>query len=203
MIWGCTRTVEPSAEPVSLAEARNHLRVDLNDDDLLINRAIAAAREYAEQQSGRQLVTATWKLVVDRFPSADESVGCFYRGGFILPRSPLRSVTSIVYVDTSGNQQTLDAGGYLVATTMCPGRVTPAYGMSWPTARRQLESVQVTYESGYGGASAVPARAKNAILLLVELLYEFRSPVISGTIATKIPWTLDSMLKGLSDGWMW
>ena len=54
----------PANEPVSLLEAKQHLRVDGDDDDLLIGSLIAAARQAAETQTGRQLITARWKLVL-------------------------------------------------------------------------------------------------------------------------------------------
>ena len=58
----------PAEEPVSLAEAKQHLRVDGGDDDLLIGSLITAARQAAETKTGRQLITARWKLVLDAFP---------------------------------------------------------------------------------------------------------------------------------------
>ena len=58
----------PAEEPVSLADAKLHLRVDFTDDDALITSLIAAARQAAETLTGRQIVTARWKLVLDSFP---------------------------------------------------------------------------------------------------------------------------------------
>lgn len=42
----------PTAEPVSLVEAKLHLRVDFNDDDALITSLITAARQAAETITG-------------------------------------------------------------------------------------------------------------------------------------------------------
>ena len=50
----------PAEEPVSLAEAKLHLRVDIADDDALITALISAARQAAETITGRQIVTARW-----------------------------------------------------------------------------------------------------------------------------------------------
>ena len=58
----------PTQEPVSLAEARLHLRVDFSDDDALIMALIRSARLAAETITGRQLVTARWKYILDSFP---------------------------------------------------------------------------------------------------------------------------------------
>ncbi len=59
----------PTAEPVSLEEAKRHLRVDGNDEDVDILGLITAAREQAERHTRRQLLTATWDLKLDRFPA--------------------------------------------------------------------------------------------------------------------------------------
>ncbi len=92
----------PTAEPVSLAEAKLHLRVDDNADDVLIGALITAARQHAEHDTRRALVTQTWKLVLDAFP---ESV-------ITLDRAPVSAVVSVVYTDPDGVSQTLAPGGY-------------------------------------------------------------------------------------------
>ena len=57
-----TLTVPPAGEPLTLAEAKPHLRVDLNDDDALITALISAAREQVEFLTGQRLITQTWEL---------------------------------------------------------------------------------------------------------------------------------------------
>lgn len=57
-----TLTVPPTGEPLTLAEAKLHLRVDLNDDDALITALISAAREQVEFLTGQRLMTQTWDL---------------------------------------------------------------------------------------------------------------------------------------------
>jgi uncharacterized phiE125 gp8 family phage protein len=60
----------PAGEPITLLEAKQHLRVDVDDDDALIGSLITAARQAAETLTGRQLMTARWRLVLDAFPGA-------------------------------------------------------------------------------------------------------------------------------------
>ena len=98
----------PAAEPVSLAEARLHLRVDFPDEDALIASLIAAARQAAETITGRQLVTARWKLVLDCFPGPS-LIGVpaglpFSLPGhaILLPKCPVQSVFAINYLDMAG-----------------------------------------------------------------------------------------------------
>lgn len=52
--------VPAAAEPVTLAEAKQHLVVIHDADDTLILAYIAAAREVVEQQTGYALVAATY-----------------------------------------------------------------------------------------------------------------------------------------------
>ena len=78
------RIAAPASEPLALADAKAHCRVDHTDDDALITALIVAAREQAEHETGRALVTQTWELVHDAFPEA-----------FVLRKPPVASVTSI------------------------------------------------------------------------------------------------------------
>jgi len=94
----------PAEEPVSLAEAKQHLRVDGGDDDLLIGSLITAARQAAETKTGRQLITARWKLVLDAFP-------CH---AILLSKCPVQSVVNIQYLDMNGMSQTLPLVDYVV-----------------------------------------------------------------------------------------
>lgn len=86
----------PSIEPVSLAEAKAHLRVEVNDENSLIQTLITAARQYVETATRRALLQQTWDDKLDAFPC----------GAIVLPLSPVTSVTSITYLDTAGVSQT-------------------------------------------------------------------------------------------------
>lgn len=57
----------PGAEPVTLAEAKLHARVETAADDTLISAMISAAREEAEHILGRALITQTWEMVLPAF----------------------------------------------------------------------------------------------------------------------------------------
>jgi len=134
------QTSPPSYEPITLEEAKRHLRVTHNDDDTLIGALIAAARDKAQTIQDRQLVTATWVLKMDAFPSGDE---------IRVPLPPLQSVTSITYTDTDGVSQTMSSGDYDVDTASEPGRIALSYGASWPSTRTEIDAVTVTYVAGY------------------------------------------------------
>lgn len=139
---GLTQTIPPTAEPIHLDEAKDHLRVVGSDDDADITRAIAAATRQVEAFLGRQLVTATWELKMDAFPrSGDRTIW--------VPHPPLHAVSSITYVDSDGDTQTLATTGYTVDATSLPPRIVEAYGETWPTTRSHIDAVTVTYLAGY------------------------------------------------------
>lgn len=162
-----TLVTAPTVEPLTVAEARQHLRVDGNDQDDVIARLVAAARRRCEAFTRRAFVTQTWDLTLDAFP-------CWT---IDLPRPPLQSVTHVKYLDTSGVQQTLSAALYTVDTKSEWARITPAYGQSWPSTRDQVNAVEVRFVAGFGQPSTVPDDIKAAMLLMVGHLYEHREEV--------------------------
>jgi len=173
----------PAAEPVALALAKQHLRVDHDDDDAMIAAIIAAARAYCERFCRRTFPTATLRLTLDRFPAGG--------GAIRLPYPPLVSVSSLTYVDGSGVTQTLAASAYSVDAASAPGRVVPAYGTVWPATRGHVNDVAVTYVAG---SAATPPAVVQAMLLLIGHWYEHREGVVTGTISTTLDLAVDSLL---------
>lgn len=167
---GLTLIATPGVEPVTLAEAKLHLRVDAADDDTLIAALIVAARNQAESRTGRALVTQQWRLDLDRFPV--DTID--------LPLPPLQSVESITHLDHDGVRQTLAASEYTVISNETPGVVLPAYGKSWPSCRVAPGSVQISFTAGYGATAAVPQAIRQWMLLQVGAWHESRESDPSG-----------------------
>jgi len=139
-------------EPISLAEAKAHLKVEVSDDDeLIIKPLIKAARKYAEDETEMQLIAATFKLTLDGFPGEGRNGNGGIDDGnrVYLPGPPLQSVSLIQYTDTAGTLTTLAATEYRVDITRMPGVIEPTYGKIWPTSREQVGSVTITYVAGY------------------------------------------------------
>lgn len=180
----------PVVEPISLSEAKLHLRVDVPDDDAYITSLIVAARQQAESITRRAFVTQTYKLTMDAFPC----------GPIYLPRPPLQSVSSITYVDTAGVTQTWSASDYQVEATggpfAPPGRVAPAYGQSYPATRAVFGAVTITFVAGYGSqASDVPQAIRQAILLVLGHWYEHRELAVVGTSVVELPRSAEWLLS--------
>jgi len=191
---GLVLVTPPATEPFTTAEAKTHLRVEIADDDAYIDALTKAARLKLEDDTGRALVTQTWKLVLDGFPAND--------GGIIVPKSPLQSVASLKYVDSDGILQTVETADYAVDTATKPGWVVPAFGMSWPSPRDSMNAVELTFVAGYGAAADVPEHAKLAIKLLLGHWYLNREQVVIGTIVSSVPWAYESLMHSLWDGVM-
>jgi len=180
-----TQTGAPAVEPITTAEAKSQAHVSTAADNDYIDTLIAASREQCEIEQRRAYITQTWELRLDCFPSEIE-----------VPKPPLQSVTSIQYVDTAGDTQTLDSSGYQVSTDSLPGRIMPAVDSSWPTTRESTyDAVIVTFVAGFGdAASDVPANVKLAVKVLVAHWYRLREPVVEGSITTGIPWHIARIL---------
>ena len=183
-----TQLSQPSAEPLSLADAKLHLRVDadITEDDSLIAALIVTARQQAEHRTGRALVSQQWRLGLDQFP--DDSLE--------LPLPKLQSVQSVSYLDSAGTRQTLANTEYDVITDELVGRLIPAYGKSWPSCRERPGSVRVDYTCGYGAAADVPQSIKAWMLLAIGAWYENREALTSGQPVAELP---RSFWNGLLD----
>jgi uncharacterized phiE125 gp8 family phage protein len=155
----------PIAPPVTLAEMKAHLRVDMTDDDTLISAMLVGATDVAEQHTGRAIMPQTWEITLDAFPDA-----------FEITRVPVQSITSLKYYDASGVQQTLSPSLYALdnADDFSAAYVVPAFGAEWPETREQINAVTLRYAAGYADATAVPEAIKSWIKLQVSAMYENR-----------------------------
>ena len=186
----------PAVEPITLIEARLHLRLDAegsplaHPDDDIVTALISTAREYMDGRDGilgRCLITQTWELVLDEFPSAEIKV----------PLPPLQTISSIKYDDADGIERTITASNYLVDTSSQPGWVVPISTYTWPSTLDGINTVRVRFVAGYGVAVDVPVRIKQAMLLLIGHWYQQRESVLVGPIATDLPMGVDALLTPL------
>lgn len=156
-------------EPITLEEAKAHLRVDSSDENAVITRAISGARHFAEHYTGRAFARQT----------LEQAMPCFPDGEFNLELGPVDSITSIKYTDANGVEQTLDPADYVLSTYGTARTVHPAYGVTWPDTRGPL-AVRVRYVTGYEEA---PVAAVSGMLLIVGHLFENRQEASSLKLA--------------------
>jgi len=190
------RIAAPAVEPLTLTEVKEHLRVDHNISDSLIQTYIEAATSYIDGEFGllgRALVTQTWELIIDHFPVHEIKI----------PLPPLQSVTSIKYDDPDGFEQTLATDQYYVDDASEPAWVVPTTA-GWPTAVLQaVNAVRIRYVAGYEAtndsppdlAGNVPGAIKQAMLLLIGNFHEHREQNIVGLTTMTLPFAAENLLK--------
>lgn len=190
---GLKRTVEPLAEPISVDELKTHCKIEVTAEDASeLPILIAAARIDCENYLSAAFITQTWQWALDSFRMPPWHQGHFYSGPLglglawdnavqngdaaspsatygdllVLPRPPLKTLSSIAYTDLAGAGQTLGSGSYQLDAISRPARLAPAYGTIWPLTRPQLNAVVIQMINGYGDAgSSVPANIRMAVLL--------------------------------------
>lgn len=185
----------PAVQPISLAEAKAHLRVDHTDEDTLIELLIQAATAYADGAGGflgRALVTQTWDLVLDEFPA----------DWVMIPLPPLQEVLSVEYDDSSGFLTILDPSEYTVDTANEPGWVAIGAG-GWPTPFDGINSIRIRFVAGYAPTADsppdltanIPGNIKAGLLLTIGHLYATREQVIVGQTVAQLPWGADQLFR--------
>ena len=180
---------QPAAEPVTVAQAKAHIRVTSAVDDAYITTLVSVARQRAETFLRRSIVTQTLELRMDSFPYEID-----------LLRPPVAAVTSIYYLDSDGISTLLDSAEY---QTSLAGRSTavvkPAVNSAWPTTQAgAYDAVTVEYVAGYGlpddNPVLIPLPMQQAILLMVGDMYENRETIVIGTIPASLPMTAERLL---------
>jgi len=155
-------------EPITLAEAKNFLRVDHDDDDNLISSLITASRQMCEEYTRRVLVTTTIDEYFDKFPknSWNNLSNLIY-----LSRGPVASITSVKYVDEIGSEVTLSSDQYITDLISEPARIQSVAG--WFAAAGVVNQVIVRYVVG-SDVSVIPRPLIQGMLLVVSDLYDQR-----------------------------
>lgn len=158
-----TRSItHPASEPVTLEEVKSDLRVDHDEDDVLITSLISGAREQCEHILGRSIMEQTWEKVMSCFP---HEIQLYY--------PEIIEVTSIKYIDAStANETTLATDQYHVDIDSEPGLIRSAPGCNWPSALNLSNAIRVEYKAGYESLEKVPASLKNWIKLAVRYMYD-------------------------------
>ncbi len=156
---------DPAAEPVTLAEAKAHCRIDTDTEDAILLALISAARRHVESETRRVLVARPWRIWFDVW-SAD--------GRLVLPVAPVLSVDAVTIYDGDGVGSVLDAAAYEVDTRSVPARLALTARAGGVVPGRTMNGVEIDVTAGHGEASDVPAPLRQAVLLLVAHWFEHR-----------------------------
>ena len=165
--------IPPSAEPWSVAEAKDFLRVEHDDDDAVIAALIAAARGHVEALTRRALLVQRWRFVLDAWPA---------NGRFSPRMGPLRSVIAARVFDAANHSSVIDAATFVVDAA---AELIASPSWSMPLPGRTSAGIELDVELGYGAAASdVPDALRHAIRMLVAHWYENRGLAATGDAAT-------------------
>lgn len=157
--YSLTLVTGPTDEPVTVPSLKSNSRVTGTSQDLDFAEWGKAAREMFEAEADVKLMPQTWLLTIDRFPD---------NGPIEVPIYPFAGVTHIKYDDVDDAEQTLSSALYYADLKACPGLIYPVPETPWPQTSLRMRAVRVTVTAGFASAELVPARAKQAIKMLVS-----------------------------------
>jgi len=191
-IWN--QTAPPAKEPLDLQSLIEWQRLPCSADEPEpgLPGLLAAAREQVENRTGLSLMTQQWRLTLDRWPSS--GIVRLPRGPLWLGGSPVALAVAIAYTDADGGAQTLDAADYLIDAESRPPRIMPAYGLSWPSLRAQMNAVRITYSAGVDDPDDVPQTLRTAIRMLLAHWYENREVAITDGQPRTFPLHIEQIL---------
>ncbi len=198
MVFVLERVSGPAVEPITLAEAKQQCRVtDIttgsppvasHPDDDQISGLIVAAREWAEEFTGRALIEQSWRLTIYCNPCLGHpnNVSGIYQWGrygeIMLHKSPVIEITSFVSVDSAGVETEFGEGSpFLANYELREGnskfpRIVGLDGATWCT-----DILKIEFRAGFApeegsplapDAARVMERFKIAIRLWVEAHYD-------------------------------
>jgi uncharacterized phiE125 gp8 family phage protein len=185
--YGLVVKTAPTDEPVTRAEAIAFMHLDEQFAQVdLIDSLITAAREVIEIRTRRAFINTAFTMTLDGFNGFGHTI--------LIPRSQLVSIDEIRYLDTANVQQTLSSSEYRADTKSLVGRVSPAYGETWPDTYPVTNAVEIDFTAGYGAnPDSVPNAIKTAIKVLVRHWYDNRDPVELGSVQ-KMPFHVDALI---------
>ncbi|GEO84377.1 MULTISPECIES: head-tail connector protein [Alphaproteobacteria] len=170
------QTIPPAAEPLTLVEAKAHLRVDGADEDALIAALVTVAREHIERETGLALITQGFRLCLDDWP----------RDGVIqIVRGPVREVTGVIVYDGEGDPAAVSLTDHLLDGEARPARL---WLRDPPALGRELNGIEIDFTAGYGASGAdVPDTLKRAMLLHVAVMFAVRGAIALDSQPAAIP----------------
>jgi len=199
-VYGLNTITPPDEEPVSLDDAKLHLRVSHDEEDGIISSWIKAARELSETHTGRRWVEQELRATWANWPCPSDGLNSAIR----LPVEPVQSVESVKYYATDGTLTTLATSEWQTWLDHSPPLVAPAPAKVWPTVQaNRLGAVRVEFTAGYADVDAVPEQVRAAILLCLGHWYENRGDAeerVAIPFSYGMPVAAKRLLDSLSTG---
>ena len=164
---------------LTLEEVKQHLRVEIDDDNSLISTLITAGYLFAENYTNRIINQVYKELKLETFTDVIQ-----------LPYLPVQSITSIDYKDSDDNAQVF--ADYYLDLRELFAKLMPGKYYSWPNTNEDYENIVITYVAGY---TTIPEQINQAVLLIIGSLYEQRENHIVGVSIDTIPVSAEYLLN--------
>ena len=175
----------PALEPLTLAEAKAHLRLDTTDEDDLVTSLIVSARHAVERETRRALITQSWRVILDAWPDPNT---------FRIPLAPFISLSAIRTFDVFNAAAVLGASAYFVDAQPAAARVQ--FTLQPPNPGRAIAGIELDVVIGYGAAAAsVPEPLRLAMRMLVARWFEARGDAAGDAGALQIPPVAAALLQ--------
>lgn len=182
---GLVLTAAPPVEPVTVDEAKAHLRIDHSDEDAYLASLITASRLQIEAALDIVLISQIWSWKLDSWPDGRE---------LHFPIWPLQSVETVRVTGETGTVDELSLDGFTIDGTSKPARLISASG-AWPRPGVPALGIEIAFTAGFGdSADDVPSAVRHALLMLVAHWYEHREPVDLGKTPTPVPEPISALL---------
>jgi uncharacterized phiE125 gp8 family phage protein len=188
-----TRLAPPAELPVTLAEAKAHLKIEHADEDALLTDLIARATDTLDGPRGalaRCLVTQTWRVAC---------AGPIH-GRVALPMAPVLEITAARHWTAASAEVALDPNEFWLMGDADGAWIEPAMGTPWPALGPRADAISFDVTAGFGGAADVPPGIRHAILLLVG--HWHRNREAAGAPIVALPLGVDHLVALHRRGWV-
>ena len=164
-----TTLAAPAAEPLSLAEAKDYLRIGGDGEDGLVQSLIAGARARIEQLAGVAMITRTLRVTIDWWPR-----GAIEKRTVAMPVRPADELVVVRVFNGSGDAQTV-TDRFTLARGRSARLVWTSGSFPWPGQRHN--GIEIDYSAGFGDEPDDVAEAlRLAVKRLVAHAYHARDP---------------------------
>ena len=179
-------TSGPAIEPVTVTDAKAHLRVDGTAEDVLISSLILTSRLHLEASLNLALITQSWTLVLDRWTRGTE---------IEIPMSPLLAINAVRVKKADGSFTVVPATSYVVDIASRPARLVWNATVK-PDPGVPANGIEIDFTDGFGTTAAlVPAPLRHALLLLTAHWYEHRDPIEIGSQNARVPAAISDLIQ--------
>lgn len=173
----------PMAEPITLLELKNHLRIDHTLEDATLTSLIATSREYLESRTGLALMEQEWRLCLDDWPE-DRCIQ--------IHKSPIRSIDEVEQFGVDGMPNLVDQSNMLLDGKSSPSRL---FIGPQNVPGQMMNGIEINFTAGYASASEVPDMLKRAILIHAAYAYEFRGVVAPDMQPAAVPSGYEALIS--------